>query len=227
MNNKKIHIIHPKDSTTDFLNSITEHISKKTEVEINLLRLTSREDHSNFFESIHSIDKNELILFLGHGTSTGLSGAITKEFENTEFITEKQLKIFKDKNVMILSCRSNQYLKSYFTECSIETAIGFPNLITDAAEIEHHDDPERLDDVSGEDIELFKEAIVDVVKFSLEDYVNNNLSINQFYNRIKLRINKRIINLYNKIPNKGKLPLGKMLNDMVDGMTFFTNNNPM
>lgn len=222
MSKKRLHIIHPEDSTTDFLNLITEYIRELAE--INLIRLKTKADHFNFFELIHSIDKNELILFFGHGTSTGLSGAVTKDYENQEFITEKQLKIFSEKNIMILSCRSNQYLKSYFKECDIKSAIGFPNLITDHGEIEHHDDPERLNDVSVEHIELFKNVIIDVVKFSLEDYVTENLSMIQFYNRIKLRINKRIMKLYNEIPDKGKLPLGKMLNDMVDGMIFFNKN---
>ncbi|RED25220.1 hypothetical protein BD847_1965 [Flavobacterium cutihirudinis] len=223
MSKRTIHIIHPEDSSTDFLNLITEYIKEFSK--INLIKLKTQEDHSIFFELIHTIDKNELILFFGHGTSTGLSGAVTKDYENHEFITEKQLKIFSEKNVMILSCRSNQYLKSYFKECNIQSAIGFPNLITDYEEIEHHDDPERLNDVSAKDIELFKEAIIDVMKFSLEDYVMGNLSIIQFYNRIKLRINKKIINLYNESPNKGKLPLGKMLNDMVDGMIFLNKNH--
>lgn len=220
MNNKKIHIIHPKDKSTDFLNSITEYIKNNTSVEINLLRLHTKEEHSQFFELIHSINNDELILFFGHGTSSCLSGAMTNEFEAPEFITEKQLKIFENKNVMILSCRSNQYLKSYFKDCNLNSAIGFPNLITEHSEIEHHDDPERFGDISLEDIELFKTAIVEIVMFSLEDYIQNNLSFQQFFNRLKLRINKRIINLYNKVPNKGKLPLGKMLNDMVDGLIY-------
>lgn len=221
MNNKIIHIIHPKDVTTDFLGEITSYIKEKTGVKINLLRLATKEDHLSFFEIVHKFEENELILFLGHGTSTGLSGASTNDYEQIEFITEKQLKIFETKNIILLSCRSNQYLKKYFKECNLKSAIGFPNLITDSEEIEHHDDPERLDDVSKDDIELFKKAIVEIIKFSLEDYISKNLSTNQLFSRFKLRISKRIINLYNKNPNKGKLPLGKMLNDMVDGLVFY------
>lgn len=220
MNNKKIHIIHPKDESTDFLNSITEYIKSKTSVEINLLRLETKEEHSVFFELVHSINNDELILFFGHGTSSCLSGAITNVFEAPEFITEMQLKIFENKNVLILSCRSNQYLKSYFKECNLNSAIGFPNLITEYSEIEHHDEAERFDDISLEDIELFKTAIVEIVMFSLEDFIINDLSFHQFFNRLKLRINKRIIKLYIQVPNKGKLPLGKMLNDMVDGLIY-------
>ena len=154
--NKKIHIIHPKDKSTDFLDSITEYIKNKTTVEINLLRLQTKEEHSQFFEIIHSVNNDELILFFGHGTSSGLSGAMTSEFESPEFITEKQLKIFENKKVLILSCRSNQYLKSYFKECNLNSAIGFPNLITDYCEIEHHDDPERFKDIKQEHIDFLR-----------------------------------------------------------------------
>ena len=221
MNNSKIHIIHPKDESTDFLDSITEYIEKYTSVEINLLRLQTKKDHFIFFELIQSINDDELILFFGHGTSKGLSGSVTKDFEQREFITEKQLKIFENKNIVILSCRSNQYLNSYFKECNLKSAIGFPNLITDYEEIEYHDDPKRVENLKQEDIDIFRKMIVDIIKFSLEDYINHNLSIQQLYNRIKLRINKKVINLYFETPNRGKLPLGKILNDMASDLKYF------
>lgn len=221
MNSRKIHFIHPKDDSTDFLEEIYKYLSEKTNVEIKLLRLNNKNDHSDFFDIIPNIPENELILFLGHGTSLGLSGAITSEFQYLEFITDNQLFVFKNKQIILLACRSNQYLKTHFNKCDLKTAIGFPNLITDVDEIQYHDDQIRVEGLTAEDIELFKIIIVDVMKYSLEDYINNNLSIHQFYNRIKLRIHKRLIKLYNETPNKGKLPLGKMLNDMVEGMNFF------
>lgn len=208
------------DDTTDFLEGIYTYLKENTEAEINLIRLITREDHSAFFEFIHKIDDNELILFLGHGTSHGLSGARTNIYETDAFITERQLNVFKNKKVILLSCRSDQYLNTYFKDCGLKSAIGFPNLITDFQEIEEHDNPKRVEDITKEDVELFKNAIIDIVKYSLGDYININLTIFHLFNRIKLRINKRIIKFYIETSNKGKLPLGKMLNDMVDGLTF-------
>ncbi len=224
MNSKKINIIHPKDDTTDFLEEIYLYLKENTSAEINVIRLTTKEDHSSFFEFIHEIDNNELILFLGHGTSSGLSGARTNFYQSDAFITERQLSVFKNKNLILLSCRSNQYLNTYFKDCGLKSSIGFPNLITDFQEIEEHDDPKRVEDITKEDIELFKNSIVNIVKYSLEDFILNNLTVFQLFNRIKLRTNKRIIKFYIEISNQGKLPLGKMLNDMVDGLIFLEKN---
>lgn len=221
MNNKKINIIHPKDDTTDFLEEIYSYIKINTGVEINLLRLESKEDHVEFFKLIHLFPNDELVLFLGHGTSTCLSGASTKEYELIEFISEKQLKVFEEKKVILLACRSDQYLKVFFENCNIKSAIGFPNLITDLNEVEYYHNSERLSNIIQGDIDIFKIAIVDVIKYSLEDFINNNLSFYQLFNRIKLRINKRVVKFYNTTPNKGKLPLGEMLNDMAIGLDYF------
>jgi hypothetical protein len=219
MNSKIIHIIHPVDDSTNFLEEIYLYLQEKTDAEINIHRLANKEDHASFYDIIPKIPSDEIILFFGHGTSFGLSGARTKEYEEIEFITYKQLKVFEEKYVILLTCRSNQYLKTHFEECALSLAIGFPNLITDFEEVEYHDDPERVEDIKQEDIDIFRNMIVEIMKYSLEDYIVNNLTTQQLYNRIKLRINKRVINLYIKIPNKGKLPLGKMLNDMVEGIS--------
>lgn len=222
MNNKKVVIIHPKDTTTDFLEEISTYI-EALNIEVNILRLITKEEHLSFFETVHSFDENELIIFLGHGTSTGLSGCNTNDYEQPEFITEKQLKVFENKNLILLSCRSNQYLKSYFKDCNLKSAIGFPNLITDFDEVPYHDDPDRLDGITKDDVEAFKIILVEIVKFSLEDFVNNELSVFQIFNRMKLRINRRIINLYQKNAPNDKTPLGKMLHDVVEDLSYFDN----
>jgi hypothetical protein len=221
MSNKKIHIIHPKDDSTDFLEGIYKDVCPLPEIETTILRIISQDEYFAFFKMIPTLPNNELVLFLGHGTSTALSGPRTRDFEIETLIGQSELKIFDHKNVVLLSCRSNQFLKSFFKERNLRSAIGFPNLITDFAEVEHHDNPERLQNITQEDIELFKTNLVEIIKYSLEDYVNNELNIFQFYNRIKLRINKRVIKLYKENPKNGKLPLGKMLNDMADGLSFF------
>ncbi|MGX7668874.1 hypothetical protein [Flavobacterium pedocola] len=224
MNNKKIVIIHPKDETTDFLEEITSYLLENTVVEIVILRLATKDDHLSFFETVQTFKENELILFLGHGTSTGLSGCSTNECEQQVFIAEKQLKVFENKNLILLSCRSNQYLKSYFKDCKLKSAIGFPNLITDFEEVIHHDDPSRLEDITEDDVEAFKIALVEIVKFSLVDFVNSDLTVFQIFNRIKLRLNRKIVNLYQRNVTNDKTPLGKMLHDIANDLNYFNNH---
>lgn len=221
MNNRRIIIIHPKDETTDFLEEISSYLIKNVNVEISILRLSTKEDHLSFFETVHTFDENELILFLGHGTSTGLSGCSTNQYEQTEFITEKQLKVFENRNLILLSCRSNQYLNSYFKDCKLKSAIGFPNLITDFEEVIHHDDPTRLEGITLDDIEEFKIILVEIVKYTLEDYCKSELSIFQIFNRLKIRINKKIILLYQKNITNDKTAVGKMLQDVVSDLSYF------
>lgn len=221
--NNTIHIIHPKDRSTDFLHEISEYLLKLKPSNIKIYRIDNRENHAEIFTVVPNLPPTDFIVFLGHGTSTALSGAITNSYDNQEFICENQLKIFKGKEILLLACRSNQYLKKYHKDSNLRTSIGFPNMITDHEEIDFHDDQNRISDITPEDIEKFRGILVDVIKYSLEDYIHNNLSVSQLYNRIKLRLNKKVISIYLTDSTTNKLPLGKMINDLVDDMVIFRN----
>lgn len=206
---KKICIIHPVDATTDFLSEIYKNID---ESKISILRIEKKEEHFSFYDCI---PLENTVLFLGHGTSDSLNGASTLDFEGI-FMSENQLNVFENKDIILFSCRSNQYIKKFYQSANLKNGIGFPNMITDYTEISQYD-TDRAEGLTSEDIEEFKKALVEIMAGSIRDFIELNLNIYQLYNRIILRTNKIILN-YFKINNSE--PLGKMLLDLRNGMIF-------
>jgi len=219
MMGNKVHIFFPKDSSTDFLNSIIEYLTDKVDDEkIIIYRLTKREEHSDFFNYIYKIPKNELIVFLGHGTSVALAGASTSEYENPTWISHKQLMAFEDLRVVLMSCRSNEYLKNYAKDCKLKAGIGFPFLLTDIDEINESDNIEQFSgEINERDIELFRKTISNVIEKSIEDYLISELNFHSLYKRIELRLNKELLTINKSKFGKESLH-SQMIRDMRDSM---------
>lgn len=211
---KKICIIHPVDATTDFLSEIYSNIDESL---LEVVRLEKKVDHFSFY---NSLPEESTIIFLGHGTSNSLKGASTLDCEEI-FMSDNQLAAFEKKDVLLFSCRSNQYIRKFYKTANINTGIGFPNMITDYMEISEYDDPNRAEGLTSEDIEIFKNNLVEIMRGSLNDFINMNLNIYQFYNRIILRTNKSILQYFKK--NNGDEPLGKMLIDLRNGLVLKKN----
>ncbi|RIJ48700.1 hypothetical protein D1614_09205 [Maribellus luteus] len=220
---KLLHIIHPKDNSTDFLEEIHTYLSEKYEERIHVSRLHTREDHNYIFKQMRQMPTDTLYLFFGHGTSTCLSGAITRDFEYPQYISDEQLQVFEGKNVVLLSCRSDQYLQKYFKQCNLKSAIGFPNMITDDIETEYPEPESFEEKVTSEDILAYRKILVDVMKYSLDDYLKGNFSSSQLIDRMRLRINRKLINFYKENPNKGHLPFGMMLSELANDVSYFSN----
>lgn len=226
MDTLKLHVVFPNDETTDFLKEISEYISNKTEAQITLHRLSTIQDHLSFKDQAQAIiSQDSIVLFMGHGMSNALSGAIIGRDSYGPFITDNELSIFRNRKIILLTCRSNEYLKKFGKECGIKAGIGFPNLITDIYETYYPEDSERdrVYGISEVEINDFKKVITDIVKHSLEDFINNNLTFYQLYKRIQLYSRKNLIEFYKSKPFMGKLPYGKMLYDLNDGISLVGN----
>jgi len=222
--NRVVHIIHPKDETTDFLEHIYADLEDTDSTKINLLRIKNREEHTKIFTIVPEIPVGNLIVFLGHGTSTGLSGAVTSDYDYKVFISDQQLKIFKNKEILFLTCRSNQYLRKFYKESGLKSAIGFPNMITDRDEVDFHDEPERITEITQNDIDKYKQILTCVIKNSLNDYIKYELNTKVLHSRIKMRLNKELIKHYKSLgKNKGKTTVGQMLTDLINGLIIVNN----
>lgn len=191
----KIFFIHPIDKTTDFLSGITNFLFSKYKDYIDLYRLEDNRDSiAKCLELINSCDIDTLIVFLGHGSSNCLCGARigTASVEHF-FIAEEGLAIFRGKNILLLSCRSEEYLNCYSDELGLRFSIGFGDIPTESEEIEHLQRiSAEYDNITEHILNEFKEHIVNVIKLSLADIIDNKLTALDLYNRIKLRINKKI-----------------------------------
>ncbi|RZL46415.1 MAG: hypothetical protein EOP00_15090 [Pedobacter sp.] len=222
MDDPKFHIVFPKDGTTDFLQGIIDYLIDEADADIKVHRLETAKEHEYFLSNAEEdIPDTAIVIFMGHGMSSALSGADTPEYSyNGAFIKNEQLSIFKNKKVILLSCRSTDYLETYFTECNLKAGIGFPNLITDIQDTYYPDDPDRVKGVLAPDILLFRQLIVDILKYSLEDFIKYNLPFYQIFTRIQLRVQRALINFYKENIGVELLPLGKMIYDLNKGLSF-------
>lgn len=218
-------IIHPNDESTRFLTEILYYLQEHTTAIIQSMRLESADDHLYFKKNVAvGIENSALIMFMGHGVSNALSGPSINGRDLGNLISGDELSMFTEKQILLLSCRSSEYLEMHGKKCGLKAGIGFPNLITESYELIGTEDPlDRIEGISEGDIAEFRKILVDIVKFSLADYLNYNLGFHQLFTRIQLRARKKLLAFYNETPNAGKLPLGKMLYDLNEGLYIIGN----
>jgi hypothetical protein len=217
----KIQIIFPKDETTDFLEEIIQDIKPLSESLVH--RLDSKDDHSSIFNLASEFEDDDLILFLGHGTSNSLAGSETFSNQFGAFMTDLQIKVFQGKKVILLSCRSSEYLLKFGKQARLKAAIGFPNLITDWNEVEYPDSIDEVEGILKSDIEVFRSIIVRVASKSLVDYLKSELSFYGLHERIKQRSSIELAKLYENKFESVEIPLGRMIRSLRDDMYFFGN----
>lgn len=223
MDRSNIYIIHPVDETTDFLEEITNHLAETTKVRLTIYRVKDIQEHKAIFETINEIPETCPILFLGHGNSDSLSGARRTASDYGSLIYQDQIDCFKDRHLLLLSCRSAEYLQTFGRKAGIKAGIGFPNLVTHKEDLLYSQNYEREKQITEYEISLFRQIIVDTIMYSLEDFVNDSLSFFQLYKRIQMRVHRQLIKYYSNSVNNGNFQLGKMMNDMNDGMLFIGN----
>ena len=223
-NNRKTLILFPKDSTTDFLEEIVAYLFQTVQPSLfSFIRIEpSDESHKNSIEEIQN-PLYDTILFLGHGTSVSLYGTCEGEYRNEKFITIKDFGVFKPKKIVLVACDSCTLIKKAKAH-GFEEAIGFGDLPTDWNDIQsaREVDVNAYKGFNEKAIESFRNSLVEIIKYSFSEFINNNLTLIELYNLIFLRINKRIAKHY--IANREiNLPLSDALLRMKHE-TIFINN---
>jgi len=193
-NSSKTLILFPKDSTTNFLEEIVAHLFQTVHSALfSFIRIEpSDESHQYSLEQIQN-PVYDTILFLGHGTSVSLYGTCEGKYRNEKFITTKNFGVFKEKRLVLVSCDSSTLIKKGKAH-GFKEAIGFGDLPTDWNDIQsaREVDVNAYRGFTEQTIESFRNCLVEIIKYSVSDFLSNNLSLAELYNLILLRINKRI-----------------------------------
>ncbi|KRB59660.1 hypothetical protein [Flavobacterium sp. Root186] len=212
-------IIHPKDVTTQFLNSIWSFLLEQFDDKISLYNIAFTDDeHSLVLKEISNFDGDN-ILFLGHGTSTSLKGAKNEIYSKEIFIGKNDLEIFKNKNVLSFSCKSIDFFR-YVKNFSY---IGFDDIPSDMDEVLGAREFENTiyENVDKEIIEEFKGKLIRIIGNSVFDWLIDDYDIKRVYNRIRIRINKEIVNvLRTKQSIEKKKAMLNLLNDLKKNMGY-------
>lgn len=225
MNNGPMLVIFPKDPTTDFLQDIVVYLTAEvTSRRISVLRIEpSDESHRYSLEQIEASGCASIV-FLGHGSSTSLSGAMSNTYRCEKFISLKNINVFKGKKLVLLSCNSESLIKSAKLS-GYDEAIGFGDLPTDWNDVQaaREYDVNAYRGFSQEIIEKFRYSLVEIIKFSLADFLNDGLTFKDLRNLMFLRLNKRIAKYY--VSNREfNLPLSDALLKMKQETVHVINN---
>lgn len=217
-------ILFPKDSSTIFLEEVVVHLFAVVHESLfTFVRIEpSDESHILALKQVKDVS-HDTILFLGHGTSSTLHGTCEKDYRNEKFISTRNFSVFNGKKILLVSCDSHKLIMKV-KESGYSEAIGFGDLPTDWNDIlsAREMDVGAYKGFAEVTIESFRKCIVEIIKYSVADFLNNDLSFHDLFNLICLRINKRIAKYYtnNRTAN---LLLTDTLLRMKDEVIYFNN----
>lgn len=148
----KILCIFPKDTTTEFLRPVYNTLCQQSNVvglELNIV------EDDNFLEKLlDATSRADCVVFLGHGTNSGLYGTI-----QVPLIDDKigNIDCLKNKALILFACKSAEFIKNY----RYTNALGFgfiPSSLDDVRGGKLHNI--ELSKLSQADLDLFRNAVV-------------------------------------------------------------------
>ena len=181
MSKYDILIVHALDETTQFLLPFKEEFPEfYWEV-----KADSNIQHT--LNEISQKSENSIIVFLGHGHSTGLYAPNDKD----NIIINKDIanEIFTNKNILLLSCNSNQFIEKLETYKHI---IGFGDILSSIEEVRIRSEYEANTCISDEDIKWFNNTYIQSIIKTLRHLLKAKIEFSEVSKYIEFYINKEI-----------------------------------
>jgi hypothetical protein len=181
MSKYDILIVHALDETTQFLLPFKEEFPEfYWEV-----KADSNIQHT--LNEISQKSENSIIVFLGHGHSTGLYAPNDKD----NIIINKDIanEIFTNKNILLLSCNSNQFIEKLETYKHI---IGFGDILSSIEEVRIRSEYEANICISDEDIKWFNNTYIQSIIKTLRHLLKAKIEFSEVSKYIEFYINKEI-----------------------------------
>tara|TARA_R110002072_G_scaffold287464_3_gene453105 strand:- start:8620 stop:9264 length:645 start_codon:yes stop_codon:yes gene_type:complete len=210
-----IHIIHALDDTTEFLSVFKNYFND------NFFVIEPNVDSVN--ESIsflEQVPEEDLIVFLGHGHSTGLYAPESESFEKEIFIDINLAnKVFKNKKVILLTCNSNQFIKKII---NFRYIVGFGNILSSIQEVNAEAEVSTgiYRNLSNQDIEYFNHSYCSAVVLAIKKYQSGLYNFTELPKLIEFFINQRINKTLLKKETKNRVEIAKLLFEFRNEMDF-------
>lgn len=186
--------IYPQDVTTDFLRPLCDFIcSTFGATEIGFDTSGDDDPHEAIYVGIRTA---QTIFFLGHGRSDCLYARV---IDNDKLIEKNNVSMLEGKQLFLLACDSNQFIKKY----GLSNAIGFGFLPTSKEDVDRIKEYHKVD-ISGttqQDVDSFKDALVNslIRSLSIETMGDPSLFAKRFTFNVSMEIVDCLINT--KSPN--------------------------
>lgn len=201
-------IIYPNDKTTEFLKQIVSELTSFIDSgPLKLIEVgASSKSYRDAKQEISSIPKGTFVLFMGHGTKATLYGGTDENFSKESLFKIKEMGIFNDMKLMLLSCNSSELLMSARPYMDKAKLLGFGPLPTSMDEVESTNKIKELG-LEQEDVDFFckflVEGVIDAIKCSHEC----GLSLDKVYQTLKLSFNRKMNEMVLDVKNRKQADL--------------------
>jgi hypothetical protein len=208
MNNYyKILILHALDKSTNFLSVY------KDEFKDYYFSFNSEPESINRAKILlGDLEKKSLIIYLGHGNSSGLyepdeSHAYEKYFLDAPWGNH----YFDEHDIFLLSCKSNEYIKKIY---KANSAVGFGNIISSKFELDHYNESGAVKiPLKKTDIDRFNEIYVNSSIKVIKKLVNNEICFFDVPKYLRFMINFEINQLLLDKQNSDRFHFSRLLFD--------------
>lgn len=214
---KKILILHALDKSTAFLCLFRDEFN-----DFYFSFDSSQESIDNAKGLLGELEPKSLIIFLGHGSSTGLYVPNDNNIYEKYFLDATWGNHFFDEHdILLLSCKSNDYIKKIYKSNS---SLGFGNIISSKLELdkynEEHDKKLLLEE---SDINRFNEIYVNSALKVIKKLINNEIYFFDVPKYFRFNINAEINQILLNKTYKKRLHMTKLLFDFRNEFLFKKN----
>jgi len=188
---KKLVIIHPRDESTSFLDSIWNKGILDYADDCQIMDVGySLEEHTAVFEILRNLPEGSNVVYLGHGNSFSLKGACGIGFNMEVFFSKQNVQLFENINLLCLSCKSADFLRPF----KYLSYVAFGDLPTHMVEISGLREQEynAYKGVDEKVISEFRDVIVSIMSNSIYEWMTIGLDSRGLYHRIKIRLMREI-----------------------------------
>jgi hypothetical protein len=210
-----IYLITVKDPTTVFFNPKVKDLEQCEQIEHYEIDGTEQ-SCLDAKEYIADIPDSSIIIFLGHGTDKILYGGCDDNLEKKTFLILRDVKVLKSKYIMLLSCKSKDFLFSARKHSEFINAFGFSDIPTDIEEIDHNKKLRKCN-IQNDDIENFRDELIDCLDKSVMQVLDKNCSFYEFFLFFRLLLYKKIVQ-NNK---EKKYGVANILCELTQSITYF------
>lgn len=206
MNNyKNVLILHATDNSTLFLSKFKKEFS-------NIYYSFSSDEKSiqKAKELICDIEPKSLIIYLGHGSSSGLyTPDNTFDYQNYFIDATKANFYFDEHDIFLLTCKSNEFIKKIYKP---NFSIGFGNIISSKEELDHHNKYSDIEKtLSIDEINMFNDIYIRASIKTLKLLINEKIQFLDIPKYLRFQLNKEINSILLNKENKNRLELAKLV----------------
>lgn len=212
INNSKILIVHSLDDSTEFLSVFKEAF----EVYYFAIKSNKQEEIDKVHTKIKELNDDDIFIFLGHGASYGLFAPSSTDIKI--FDKNSANEMFEGKNIVLLSCKSSDFIGELSTYKRI---IGFGDIPSSMNEIiVERNIVGNQRNVNEEDIKRYNKCYTNSIINALKLLFHNKITFSELTKYIEFFLNKEIISILEDKSKENRKDLAKLLFEFKNEMVF-------